>query len=94
MNQDQFYNAIKENVAQQQLSLDSSDSLSLGDNIRGGYDFHLKSVSLEKESGTKTKNETDLLRDESFDSFHPVRFRRCCTYILAMLTQEYISNSF
>lgn len=76
INHDQFYNAIKENVAQQQLSLESSDSLSLGDNIRRGYDFKSKSVSLEKDSEAKTRDETDLIRDESFDSFQPVRFCR------------------
>lgn len=74
INHDRFYNAIKENVAQQQLSLESSDSLSLGDNIRRGYDFMSKSVSAEKDSETKVRDETDLFHDESFDTFQPVNF--------------------
>lgn len=78
INHDQFYNAIKENVAQQQSSLESSDSLSLGDNIRRGYDFHSK--SMENDSGAKTENETDLIHDESFDTFQPVRL--CFEYCI------------
>lgn len=69
---DQFYNAIKENVAQQQLSLESSDSLSLGDNLKRSYDFHTKSLSLEKDSDRKTCDENGLIRDESFDTFEQV----------------------
>lgn len=82
INHDQFYHAIKVNVAQQQLSLESSDSLSLGDNIRRGYDFHSK--SMDKDSGRKGGNETDLIHDESFDTFQPVRycFAHCTFYIL------------
>lgn len=67
---DQFYNAIKENVAQQQLSLESSDSLSVGDNLKRSYDFNSKSFSLEKESKRGDKN--SLHRDESFDTFEQV----------------------
>lgn len=67
---DQFYNAIKENVAQQQLSLESSDSLSLGDNLKRSYDFHSKSFSLER--GSKTSDENGMMRDESFDTFEQV----------------------
>lgn len=67
---DQFYNAIKENVAQQQLSLESSDSLSLGDNLKRSYDFHSKSFSLERRS--KTSDENGMMRDESFDTFEQV----------------------
>lgn len=70
---DQFYNAIKENVAQQQLSLESSDSLSLGDNLRQSYDFNTKSMSLDKESDGKTSDENGLIRDESFDTFEQVK---------------------
>lgn len=69
---DQFYNAIKENVAQQQLSLESSDSLSLGDNLKYSYDFNTKSSSLDKESDPKTCDENGLIRDESFDTFEQV----------------------
>lgn len=71
---DQFYNAIKENVAQQQqqLSLESSDSLSLGENFRQSYDLNTKSLSLDKESDPKTSDENGLIRDESFDTFEQV----------------------
>lgn len=69
---DQFYNAIKENVAQQQLSLESSDSLSVGDNLKRSYDFHTKSSSLEKDSDPKTSDENGMIRDESFDTFEQV----------------------
>lgn len=73
INQDQFYNAVKENVmAQQQSSLESSDSINLGDNRRRGYDFNSKSKSVEKDSEAKVRNESDLI-DESFDTFQPVR---------------------
>lgn len=69
---DQFYNAIKENVAQQQLSLESSDSLSLGDNLKHSYDFNTKSSSLDRESDPKASDENCLIRDESFDTFEQV----------------------
>lgn len=69
---DQFYNAIKENVAQQQLSLESSDSLSLGDNLKQCYDFKTKSLSLDKEGDRKVCDENGLIRDESFDTFEQV----------------------
>lgn len=67
---DQFYNAIKKNVAQQQFSLESSDSLSIGDNLKRSYDFNSKSYSLEKES--KAIDENGMMRDESFDTFEQV----------------------
>lgn len=70
---DQFYNAIKENVAQQQLSLESSDSLNVGENLRQSYDCNTKSSSLDKESDPKTSDENGLIRDESFDTFEQVR---------------------
>lgn len=73
INHDQFYNAIKENVTQQQLSLESSESISFSDNIRRGYDFNLKSVSVEEDSKEKTGNETELIQNDSFDTFQPVR---------------------
>ena len=76
INQDQFYNAIKENVAQQQLSLESSECLSLDDNIKRSHDFNIKSNCLEKDLKAKTKDEKDLIRDESFDTFQPVRFHK------------------
>lgn len=71
---DQFYNAIKENEAQQQTSLESSDSLNLGHNLRRSYDLNSKSVSLEKDSQAKYSTDNGLVRDESFDTFQPVRF--------------------
>lgn len=66
---DQFYNAIKENVAQQQYSLESNDSLSVGDNVKRSYDFYAKSASLEKDSDPKSSDENQFKRDESFDTF-------------------------
>lgn len=76
---DQFYNAIKENVAQQQLSLESTDSLSLGDNLKHSYDFNIKSSSLERDP--KITDENGLIRDESFDTFEQVGvIWRVCLY--------------
>lgn len=62
----QFYNAIRENVAKQS-SLESSDSLNLGDHLKHSYEFNTKSSSLEKESDADK-----IKRDESFDTFEQV----------------------
>lgn len=75
VNHDQFYNAIKDNAAQQQLSLESSDSLCLGDNKRQGYGFNSKSMSLEKDAEARTNDEDGLVRDESFDTFQPSGYK-------------------
>lgn len=94
INHDQFYNAIKENVAQQQLSLESSDSLSLVENMRRGYDFNSKSMSLEKDPDAKASVENGLFRDESFDTFQPVRFctfaKDCFTLYPFNLSKEFV----
>lgn len=65
---DQFYNAIKENVAQQQYSLESCDSLSLGDNVKR---------SMDKDGEERGNNDDGIRRDESFDTFEPVRHTLC-----------------
>lgn len=61
---DRFYNAIKEHVTQQN-SLQSTDSLSLGDNI-GRRCFATKDSSVEKDS------DNDIRPDESIDTFDQV----------------------
>lgn len=66
---DQFYNAIRENVAKQN-SLESSDSLSVGDNVKRSYDFIAKSSNFEK--GSDPKANDGVGRDDSFDTFEQV----------------------
>lgn len=61
---DRFYNAIKENVVQQQYSLESSDSLSVGDNLKRSFEFSTNS---------KGDDGDGIRRDESFDTFEQVK---------------------
>lgn len=70
IDQDQFYNAIKENVAQQQYSLESCDSLSLGDNLKRSDEFYMKVAGVDKETAY---DDDGIKRDESFDTFEAVR---------------------
>lgn len=72
INHDDFDRAPKANASQQQFSLESCDSLSLGDNRRHGYDFNSKSVSLEKDPEIRGSDDNGLTRDESFDTFQMV----------------------
>lgn len=65
---DAFYNAIRTSAAQ--LSLESSDSLSVGDNRRQSYD--ITKPKEDKQTEAESSYEIRLIRDESFDTFEQV----------------------